>query len=146
MKQRDPLEELLIQLQQMLIKIRNHKGPIEPPSIEILAKLKALEIIAQGMKEARRRGLQNAHIDVQALKNQFIQTLMKTHQHKSKEDRLLEGALQAEREAKALKSRFIEQTKSPTLPNKKEMLDKQQRKERKKKFKPIGGDRGWIPL
>lgn len=145
------LEALFIQIQELLnlLKTSTKKTDLIL-SPEIWDRLRRLERNVYLFKALQTQLLEFNQINPEAFKKAYLSSKLK-REKKTPEQKAFQTALDLEREAKLLRNELIQEYRSQNpLPESKisEPVNEkqQQRKERRKKFKSIGGDRGWIPL
>lgn len=141
MNEQNSLNYLLGQVGDLLQKIQ--KRPVKdkiPP--EALMELERLELAIDLFLELNQKSFQEANIDIEALRKHTAVSKSLT----DKEKQILDRAKQIEKEARNIRLNL-----SPALQRGRQLTTpkdpkKQRVKERRKKFKPLGGDKGWIPL
>lgn len=137
---KNQLDTLLVCIADLIQVIQEHKGSIsENLTPEVYQELERLEKAIELFDETNRQEFKVANINIEALRDKT------THSsHVSPKDKaLLERAKQIERDAKQLKLQFslaIERV------NPQRDAQRKQIKERRKKFKTLGNEKGWIPL
>jgi hypothetical protein len=140
MKEQNPLNDLLGQIGDLLHQIQTNKVIDQIPK-EALLELNRLEQAVDMFIELNQKTFQEANIDIEALKK-----YAKDHPSiLTRDKQILDRAKDIEKEAQNLRLSL-----SPALSRGRKSIikdpEKQKMKERRKKFKPLGGDRGWIPL
>lgn len=144
MREKNPIEPLLVQVAELLKKIQEHQGPIsENVTPRVLEEIERLENAVALFEEANRNTLQEAGIDMEALRMQASRSTAIS----PKDKQVLQRAREIEKEAKNLQfafSKVIQRGKQVSAPLQDPL--KQQIKERRKRFKPLGGNKNWIPL
>jgi hypothetical protein len=140
------LEDLLSQINETMQIIQNHKGPINITP-ELLADIDKLEAATGDFKETSQALFNLLDINSESYKKEVLESSAT----RSSDKQLIKRAEDIAREARVMKlalSKSIERGKG----RKRERLlskngDKQQQmKERRKLFKPLGGDQKWLPL
>lgn len=94
-------------------------------------------------EEANRRTFEEAQIDLETLRLDFMRSPVVD----AKDKQLMQRANDLERDAKNLQlalSKLAERSQQRQAAAKDPL--KQQIKERRKRFKPLGGNKNWIPL
>lgn len=139
-------EHLLEQITQLLQKIQNHTKPLGeiPPDIEY--KLGILEKAVHAFEQLNAMTYQQSNLDMAQIRE--------NPEIKSQNQPLLEKSTLIENQAKLLYLKL-----GLTLQGRKDKEKKQQQKDdpelqeeikkhkhRQKKFKRMGGDKGWLPL
>lgn len=140
----DPtLQNLLIQAAQLMERIRTHKGSIKKNlTPNVLDDLKKLEVVMRALQELNLRSFENANLDLNQLKSAAIHSPNVPKEEKD----FLRNAQDVEQQARRLQALLakqiieMEEKTSPKTPHRKKM------QERRNRFKPIGGDKNWIPL
>lgn len=137
------LKNLLLQIAQLMERVRTHKGSIkENLSPAVLEDLKRLEIAMKALQELNLRTFEGANLDLNQLKSTAIHSPTVPKEEKD----FLRNTQAIEQEARRLQSLLSKQIsetepKSPQkTPRRKQMQD------RRNRFKPLGGDKNWIPL
>jgi signal transduction protein with GAF and PtsI domain len=133
------LENLLEQINKTLEIIQNHQDPINL-SPELLKDIDKLETAVAQFKEDSQELFQLLDIDIEDWKEE----LLESHQVRSSDKQLIKRAEDIEKEARVMK---LALARNRERGNKKTQRDAdKQIKERRKLFKPMGGDKKWIPL
>jgi len=140
MPEKNPLEPLLSQIGDLINKIQTHDKPLAEVSPEVLQKIEMLEKAFTFIEELNARVYQDAGVDIDKLRYEMFENPNLT----PKDKRVLERAKTLENDAKSLKQQLEKALEGKKQPEKGD--SKKERKKRKDKFKPLGGDRGWIPL
>lgn len=143
MPQKNPIEPLLSQIGDLINKIRDCDKPIGEITPEIRQKIDMLQAALRLYTEFTTQVYQQSGIDIDKVRCDTLvdPNLDRKDKQVYERLRLLENdarALQQE-VAKILKDR--EAKPEPTTDT-----TKKEKRARKGKFKPIGGDRGWIHL
>lgn len=143
MKEKNPLDHLLTELGDMLQKIQEHQGPISQNlSPELLSNLDRLEKALSIFEEINQQSCQAAGIDIEQLKTEMARST----QIPDKDKTLLTRAKQIERDARTTHARYSMIAALSQQEGKRKKKETQKLKQRKKKFKPLGSNKGWIPL
>lgn len=147
MENNPSLDHLLMQVGEMIEMIQNHKGPISSNiTPRVLANMDLLEEAVGFINELNQKAFELAGID-EKLKKETLES----SSIKSKDKYLIERAENITRDARSLqlalskaaeRGRGKKKTKVPP----KTAANKYNIKERRKLFKPLGGDKTWIPL
>ncbi|KIC71165.1 hypothetical protein DB44_EN00020 [Candidatus Protochlamydia amoebophila] len=143
-KDKNPIEPLLSQITEILHKIQNHDGSISNNlTPQIIEEIERLESAIALFNDVNQKTFQDANIDVENLKIDSS----RSHMISDKDKRVLKQAQEIEKDAKKLQfafSKIMERGQKVSV--KKEDPLKQKIKERRKRFKPLGGDKNWIPM
>jgi hypothetical protein len=135
-------EALLLQLHESLEKLKNHKGPFNiTPEIE--KELKDLQEIVDMIQTMDEEALRKMGISPQ---ENLAETLHDPN-IPTKTKQLLKMSQSIETDARRLKlaySRAAKQVKDKTKKEKDHV--RESKRARRKLFKPIGGDKNWIPM
>ncbi|WP_068467178.1 hypothetical protein [Candidatus Protochlamydia phocaeensis] len=148
MRDKNQIESLLTQVADLINMIQNHTGPISDNiSSRVLEEIERLEKAIALFDEINRKSLEEANIDIERLRMEFARSPLIT----PKDKQLMQRARDIERDAKNLQlafSKVIERGQSSSAALEKAAKDplKQQIKERRKRFKPLGGNKNWIPM
>lgn len=135
---RNPLDIMLTYIGDLLKFLEEHKGSISQNlTPEVYKQLEQLEKVIDSFDEMNRNALKTAHINIHALS----ESTLHSSQVEPKDKALLERAKRIERDARELKLQY-----SLAINRASKNSDKEKRRERRKKFKNFGNDRGWIPL
>lgn len=141
---KNPLEALLIQAAQLMERLRTHQGSISANlTPEVMAELQRLEKNMAAMYELNVRTFEEAHIDLDELKSKTIHSPEIPLEDK---ELFLRGR-EIEREARRLQADYakaIQAAQTEKEPAKSSHQKKM--KDRRNRFKPLGGDKNWIPL
>lgn len=146
-KNPNPLELMLAKMVELMEAIQSHKGPMKEISPELAKEFEELEKGLITMNEPAQAHLAEVSIDPKTIR---IDTILSGISDKDK--RVFERATKIKRDAKMLKNELDRAIKKrrekvETVKNKpKTVATKEQIKERRKRFKPIGADKKWIPL
>jgi hypothetical protein len=144
MNQKDnALEKLLGQVSEMISMIQNHKGTLSdhiPPVV--LAEMERLEKSIALFEEINQKDLKIANIDVNHLKNEALQSTTIPKKDKN----LIERAQLIENDARRLKQQVSKVLDKNKPPKKSQKNPNQVIKDRRNRFKPLGGNKNWIPL
>jgi hypothetical protein len=144
--EKNPFEDLFSQIGDLLSQIQNNQTPLTgdvPP--EVMKEVDRLEKQIGLFCEMTEKVIQDSGIDI----HQLQQEARNSSNIKAKDKRILERAKQIELDAKNIHFRLsaaLNRDKGKKTPSSGESDRKKQIKERRKKYKSIGGDRGWIPL
>lgn len=139
-KQQHSIGYLLMQLNEMIQLIQNHKGPIAPNiTPKVLADIKSLEETIHLFTEINETAFPTTPEDLkQSLESSTLNP---------KDKQLIQRAENIANDAKNLQlvlSKAIERGKKKRKGSKKNLSKYNQ--ERRKLFKPLGEDKNWIPL
>jgi hypothetical protein len=144
MKEKSPAEILLGQVAEMIQIIQNHSGPISDNlTPRVKEEIERLESAIAIFEEANQKSFEDANINIDALRLDAS----RSSSLGEKDKQLLQRAREIEKDAKNLQfanSKIIEKTKLKKTESKDPL--KEQIKERRKRFKPLGGSKNWIPL
>lgn len=140
-KREPTLEDLLSTINETLAAIQNHKGPINLTP-ELLADITQLEAAVTDFKETSDELFELFDVDIQSLK----QEILESPTVRSGEKQLIKQAEDIERDARVLKLALSKSKGRGKDRNKQSDAGKQELKERRKLFKPLGGDKKWLPL
>ncbi len=142
---KSPIEVLLMQANDILRYFHDHKGSIaENMTPKLLEDLDKLEQAFAQFKELNEKVFKESNIDVERLKAEA----MRSPNYSQKDKKLFQRAKEIEREARNMQlslSKAMERGKRENAGASKDPL-KRKIKERRKLFKPLGGDKKWIPL
>lgn len=135
------IEQLLEQIKEILTALENipNTEPKELPP-EVMVQLDIMESAVPIIKAHWESMYKEANIDMDAITN----NLAESPDTEPRTKRIIEKAKEIERDAKLLQlanSAAIKRAKG-----KRKKKQSQQMKERRKLFKPLGGDDTWIPL
>lgn len=141
------LDSLLVQVSEMIQMIQNHKGPISGNiTPRVLEELELLEKTVVYFNDVNQQAFKDSHIDMERLEKET----MHSPTISSKDKQLLLRAKDIERDARNLQLAFSKAIERGKRGQKGKMTTKapsrQKIKERRKLFKPLGGDKNWIPL
>jgi len=143
--ERQRLENLLLQVSDMISLIQNHKGPISDDiSPRVLEEVERLEKAVAEFEDLNRQDFAAARIDIARLRTETEQS----KQIPLKEKKLFQRAKEIEQDAYRLQlsfSKALERGKG-NQKNSKQEASKQGIKDRRNRFKPLGGNKNWIPL
>lgn len=143
MEEKDPLEILLEKISKLITQLQDAQIPAKeiPPEVEKeLARLEK-EIQEQAaVSELIKRTASMAAADIPP-SVQPIEQAIEAHTNK-----LLQKAKVVENTGKNLQFRLSIAISKAKEENKTPKPTKQQMKDRRKKFKRLGGDKGWMPL
>lgn len=128
----------MIEILEMLEKNKLPEGDVPPEMQEILSKLNE-EIFK--LQEINKKLLESANLDE---KNLRIEAMHSPHAT-DKQKRFLERAKNFTNDVKSLHKAATKAAKKRSPPGG-NAESKQQSKERRKRFKPLGGDKDWIPM
>jgi hypothetical protein len=147
MEDKPSLDYLLLQITEIMEKIKNHRGSISKNfTPEVIDQLDALESSIDILSQHQQSMLKDANIDP----DQFIQEKIENPNTSPREKQVLMRAKEIEQDARTFHlalSKAIERKKGKKKTNSDSTkADKKQMKERRKLFKTIGGDKNWIPL
>ena len=147
MEKKPSLDHLLMQISEMLETIENQEGSISKNlTPEVLTKLDILESAVPIFLQHQRETFKEANIDIEHL----IQDTLESSDSNPKNRQLLKRAKAIEKDARTLQLAFSKAIERGSGRKKTKRLskdvNKQQLKERRKLFKPLGGDKNWIPL
>lgn len=145
MTDKNPLDYLLAQIGKMLVLIKDHKGPLTNLSPEVFLELEKLEKAVDLFEEINEKAYKEAQINIEKLKTDAYSKHSKLA---SKDRMIMDRAKRIEQDARDLQlqcSLIINRAKLQSKVSNPDSA-KQDIKNRKKKFKPLGGNKGWIPL
>ncbi len=144
MQEKNPIEPLLAQVADLIKMIQEHQGPISDKiTPRVLEEIERLENAVALFEEVNQKTLQEANIDIEELRMNASRSTALS----SKDKQVLQRAREIEKDAKNLQfafSKVIERGKKAAASIQDPL--KQQIKERRKRFKPLGGNKNWIPL
>lgn len=140
----DPkLQNLLLQAAQLMERVRMHKGSIkENLSPDVLEDLKRLEIAMKAIQELNLRSFEAANLDIHQLKSTAIHSPSVPKEEKD----FLRNAQAIEQEARRLQSLLAKQIRETEGKSSPKSPQRKQIQSRRNRFKPLGGDKNWIPL
>lgn len=139
MKKKNPLDHLLMEMTEMIQLIQNHRGKISANiTPQVLKKIENLEQALAVFEEANQRAFQEAGLDIERLKNETLESPVE-----SREKNLLQRAEMIASDARSLQLVLSREMKQG---QKKPRKGASNLNQRKKLFKPLGGDANWIPL
>ncbi len=145
MENKNRIDLLLFQVAEIIQVIQNHKGPIaENISPSLLEDIEKLEKTFAQFNELSEKSFKESHIDIEQLRTETVRSTNTS----AKDKQLLQRAKNIERDARKLQlslSKAMERGKRQGATTHQDPL-KRKIKERRKLFKPLGGDRNWIPL
>lgn len=146
MKEKNPLERLLNEVGDMLKLVQEHKGEINQNlTPEFFLQLEKLEQTVDIFNEINNEVYKAANIDLEALTKQAL----KSPDLSDRDKTMFARAKQIEKDARTLKLKnawVTSMSKSVPKPTKDKEVEKKNIKERRKRFKSRGQERGWIPL
>ncbi len=150
MNKNNPLESMLTQMTDLMEAIREHKGPINEISPEFIKEIEELKQRLVALNHTAKEQLAKASLDPKTIRID----VMGSSKLSDKEKRAFERATRVNRDVKMLKTEIEKTIKkrkqnkdlSISKPKKKTITTKAQIQKRRKRFKPIGGDKNWIPL
>ena len=141
-KNRQEIENLLLQVTEMLGKIQNRKDDFaKNTSLEMLNQLNHLEKAIEFFNLINQEDLKAANIDLEQLKADSV----KNNSISEKDKELLKRAQEVEKEAHQIKNQLFENSKKENKKNQKSPAQKTAR-DRRNRFKPLGGNKNWIHL
>ena len=144
MKEKSPAEILLGQVAELIQRIQNHKGPISDNlTPRVKEEIERLESAIAIFEEANQKSFEEANVNIEALRLDAS----RSSSLGEKDKQLLQRAREIEKDAKNLQfanSQIIEKSKKKPADSKDPLKEKI--KERRKRFKPLGGSKNWIPL
>ena len=141
MEKKPTMDQLLLQITEILQMIHHPKGPCSKDlSSELLTPLEILETAIPVMRQHLQDTFQKANIDVERVKQEFIESPTS----RTSDKQLLIRAKNIERDARLLQYAFSKAMERGKRRTKTKYT--QEMKERRKLFKSIGGDKTWIPL
>lgn len=129
--------------------VQRHDGPLKELTPELKKEIDNLETEFNRLYADAKQCIEEATIDPKTLR---IET-MRSSEVPAENKRMFDRAKQVERDIKALNTEMKKVTKNSKA--QKDPLKggkpgkgatKQEIKERRKRFKPIGGDKDWLPL
>lgn len=142
MKEYNPVEAAINEIGNLLDKIKDPQNKIKDPlPPEVLKQLEKLEQEVKFVNQLNTQFFQEAGVDIQLV----TQEIINAPETPLKEKRMLERSQSIQYEAKSLSQQLMVIINKM---KKQEPKDQQKQiiKEHKKKFKPLGGNRGWIPM
>ncbi len=146
MEQRAQLNLLLSQIAEMLEAIQKPQKPLSgTDNPRILRELEWLETSLQTLNQCQEEVFRDANLDI----NQATKEILESPAANSSDKQLLKRAQEIQRDATALHlalSKAIQKDKGRKKTRAVNGNTKEQMKERRKLFKPLGGDKTWIPL
>lgn len=138
MKEKNLTKHLLNQVGDLLQKIQNHDKPIGDISPEFIKQLEILEKTFKQYEELNDKTQKEANIDIEALRLEFYRS-PSIH---SKDKKLIDKLKTIEKDARQLQAVVAKSLGSQAVLSKKDKIIK----ERRRKFKSMGGEKGWIRL
>lgn len=139
---RDPLEDFLAQINELLDLVNESKTSPEPPAKEIEEKLKVLEGVAQLFSQTNEEALKKMGITEEQIQSAVQDLDMIPEQDK----RMLERVDKVKKDVESVQHKLAI---SETIGKQKKKNIKQAGQggtARKKKFRRMGGDTKWKPL
>lgn len=140
MRDKNPIEPLLNQVGDLLHKIQTYDKPLDTIPPEILKELEVLEKSFRRFQDLNQQALDQAQIDIGALKQK---TISPNSQIATQDKQVIEKSIIMERDAEQMRRYLIQVLKNRQS---QEPAKDKSIKERRKKYKPLGGDKGWIRL
>ncbi len=141
MENQNRLDHLLTEMAEMIQLIQNHRGTISANiTPQVLKKIEDLEQALAIFEEINKQAFEEAGVDRERLKTEKLESL----DVPSEEKNLLQRANRIASDARNLQlilSREMRQGRQKKFRKRSSGM-----KERKKLFKPLGGDANWIPL
>lgn len=142
MKNKNQIELLLEQISDMIKLIEQRREPFSANlTPEVLQHLEKLEKVMGIFQDLNHKSLEEARINIDNLR---VATL-RSSTIPEKDKALIERAKKIEKDARQLQLHYSLLAKGGSSGSGKNQK-KQMIKNRKKKFKPMGGNKGWIPL
>ena len=148
MEKQPSLDQILIQIQEILQMVQNHKKvPSSDLSPQVLNDLERIESAMKTLSHYHQEGVQEAQLNMDHL----IQETQDSVMISSREKQFLKRAQGIEKDVQAFHSALSQAIEKENKRSKnrvplKDETSRQQQKERRKLFKPLGGDKSWIPL
>lgn len=147
MNEKNPLEPMLAKMVELMEAIQQHKGPLNEISPEFIKEIEQLEQRLNALNTTAQGHLAEVSIDPETIR---IDTML-SGQLSDRDKRVFERATRIGRDAKLFKIELDKaikkgRQKAETKTGSSNTASKEQIKERRKRFKPIGGDKNWIPL
>ena len=143
-KPKHTLEDLFSTINETLEIIQNHKGPINMTP-ELLGDIDKLEAVVADFKENNQILFETLDIDIQNAKKEVLEST----NIRSSDKQLIKRSEDIEKEARVIKhalSKAKSKIRGKHSQNLSSSGENKQKKERRKLFKPLGGDKTWIPL
>lgn len=147
MEKKPSFDHLLPQIAEIMDMIKHRKGPISQNiTPAVLAQLDWIETIVQSIYRVLGETLKENNIEIDHINEKLIEDPNMSPKQKQS----LQRACDIDRDARVFQialTRAEEQKKGERKKRKHHTKgDKEQMKERRKLFKPLGGDKTWIPL
>jgi hypothetical protein len=146
MEKKPSLDQLLVEMSEILKIIQNQEGPISQNlTPEVVVNLEILESAIPIFSQYQQETFKEANIDIEHL----VKDTLESSNTDPRTRQLLKRAKDIEKDARILQlaySKAIERGKGRKQVKRSTDTNKQQLKERRKLFKPLGGDKNWIPL
>lgn len=145
MKEYNSVEALLGVIADILKVIPLHQGSItQNITPETLNELEKLEAAMAKFEELNKATFQNANIEIDKLRRETLDSDKIT----PKQKQLLKKSQEIEKEARNLQAQYayiVAQSKGK-MPTARTESQKKTIKDRRNRYKPIGGDKKWIPI
>lgn len=143
-EQRKQVESLLLQVSDMINKIQTKKVVIpDDLSSQVMQEIDRLEEAIAIFQDITSEDLKEADIDIVNLRTTVINSVDTAE----KDKKLFEKAAAIEREAVVVKSQILKALEKADLANKNaKKATTKGIKDRRNRFKPLGGNKNWIPL
>lgn len=146
MNENNPFRDVLAKAVELMETIQNHKGPIKNLTSEQKKEIEELSKQWDELKSVSQKHIEDFNVDPEAVRIDA----MRSPEVSDKDKKLFTRATRVKRDSEVLKN-TIKKKLSKKKPNKlagvkKKAASNEQMKERRKRFKPIGGDKNWIPL
>ncbi len=141
MDDRAALDQHLVIIGDLVQKIKNHKGPLNmtPYLKDQLDRLKmALELV----KIANTQMFKDAGIDIE----KHVREGLNSPKISERDKNLLRRSKQIEQDARRLQLAYSKALERTTDKEKKAQTTTQKKRQRRKLFKPLGGNKDWLPL
>ncbi len=125
-----------------------HQGPISRNlTPEVMMELDRLEKAMGEFRDINKQSYKTANVDIDKLRRETFSS----EQITPKQKQILIRALEIENEARALQSQYAQvlamnKIEAARLTGTGKEGEKREIKDRRKRYKPIGGDKKWIPI
>lgn len=140
-KPKPTLEDLFSVINETLEIIQNHKGPIHLTP-ELLADIDKLGALVADFKENNQLLFEILDIDIESAKKEILES----PNIRSSDKQLIQRSKDIEREARVLKLALSKAKSKERGKDRQSQGGTKEQKERRKLFKPLGGDKNWLPL
>lgn len=142
MEKKRSIERMMMEVADILETIRKNEDKTLNLTPKLIEAIKQLKTTADLLQQTNKKIFEDAQIDIEKLTIETLDSSAVT----SKDKQLIKQSKQIQQDARKMR---LEQEKKITLKNSEKDKQKEgnrQKKERKKLFKSIGGDKNWIPL